>query len=146
VFEAVGPPPPLPVPTSAETVPATLLIVEDDPGVRSIERRLLEQAGHLVLEAGDGNAALDLVRAYTGPIDLILCDVVLPGPNGREVVEALRELRPGLGAIFISGHPPDVAARLGALADSPFLQKPFSAADLLAAVRQALTDRTPEAR
>ncbi len=126
--------------------PATLLLVEDDSGVRTIERRLLELAGHLVLEAGEGDAALDLVRAYTGPIDLVVCDVVLPGRNGREVVEALRHLRPGLRALFVSGHSPEMAARMGAPTDEPFLQKPFSAAELQGAVKKAMTDPPPEAR
>ena len=145
VFEAAVAPPVAPPPIApGEVAPATLLVVEDDPGVRAIERRLLEFAGHLVLEAEEGEAALDLVRAYTGPIHLVLCDVVLPGRSGREVVEALRRLRPGLPALFVSGHGPDMAVRLGAPAGAPFLQKPFSAAELHAAVRDALEARPPE--
>ncbi|MEO6463724.1 MAG: response regulator, partial [Candidatus Eisenbacteria bacterium] len=125
---------------------ATLLLVEDDPGVRIIERRLLELAGHLVLEAEAGDGALELVRAYTGTIDLVLCDLVLPGQNGPEVVAALRQLRPGLRALFVSGHSPEMALRLGAPPNHPFVQKPFSAAEIQDAVRRALSDPTPEAR
>jgi two-component system cell cycle sensor histidine kinase/response regulator CckA len=145
VFETEVAAPPPPPPGPGPIAPATLLVVEDDPGVRSIERRLLELAGHLVLEAEDYDSALELVRAYTAPIDLVLCDVVLPGRGGHEVVEAIRRLRPEVRALFVSGHARDVAARMGATADHPFLQKPFSAAELNAAVREALVD-SPRSR
>ena len=144
-FETAAPPPvPAPAVAAPPAGPAgTLLLVEDDAAVRVIERRLLEIAGHLVLEAHDYDSAVELVRAYAGVIDLVVCDVMLPGRTGREVADALRRLRPDVRILFVSGHSREIVQRLGAGADVPFLQKPFSAVELHEAIRRALGDVPP---
>jgi CheY-like chemotaxis protein len=71
----------------------TVLLVEDQEDVRSLARDVLESCGYTVLEAANGVSALDLAAQYTGPIELLLTDAVMPGMNGRELSERLTELR-----------------------------------------------------
>jgi nitrogen-specific signal transduction histidine kinase/CheY-like chemotaxis protein len=123
--------------------PLTVLLIEDDAGVRNVERRLLEAAGHRVLEAHDADSAIAQVRGRTEALDLVMCDIMLPGRNGHEVVAAIRTLRPGIRALFVSGHSRDVLSSTGAAPGLTFLQKPFSAGDLKDAVRRALADVPP---
>jgi DNA-binding NtrC family response regulator len=99
---------------------------------------LLELAGHTVIEAPQGEAAMAVLRDHPGRIDLVITDVLMPGMTGRDVVEATRRMRPEAAVLYVSGHAGDVLARAGGDAAAPFLQKPFSAADLHAAVRRAL--------
>jgi PAS domain S-box-containing protein len=117
----------------------TILLVEDDDTVRRFARRALESQGYRIVEAASAARALALEETHTGPLDLLLTDVVMPGANGRELAEAIESRRPGLPVLFTSGYTPDVlvhhrVSELGA----PFLEKPFSSAGLAAAVRQAL--------
>ncbi len=145
-FETASPPvAPPPVAIPPPTAAATILLVEDEDAVRSIERRLLEIAGHVVLEAPHGEAAVAILRDHPGRIDLVITDVLMPGMTGREVVEATRRMRPNTAVLYVSGHSGDVLARVGGEADAPFLQKPFSAKDLHAAVGSAL-EATGESR
>ncbi len=138
-FETAAPPvAPLPAEVPPPPVAATILLVEDEEAVRSIERRLLEIAGHVVLEAPHGEAAVAILRDHRGRIDLVITDVLMPGMTGREVVESTRRMRPGTAVLYVSGHTGEVLARVGGEADAPILQKPFSAKELHAAVRSAL--------
>ena len=129
---------PRPAPPAPATPATTILLVEDDEAVRSIEKRLLELAGHAVLEAPNGEAALGLLRDHPGRIELVITDVLMPGMTGRDVVEATRRMRPEAAVLYVSGHSGDVLARVGGDAAAPFLQKPFSASELHAAIRRAL--------
>jgi PAS domain S-box-containing protein len=122
----------------------TILLVEDDPEVRLIERRLLEMQGYSVLEAGSGDAAVGIARSFPGKIDLLVADVVMPGRSGREVAEAVRNLRPETRVLYVSGHTGDfVKRREGLPEDAPFLQKPFSSAQLGQAIRTVLAGVKP---
>jgi len=116
----------------------TILVVEDDKAVREFACRVLEQAGHRTLAA----ASPDEARRWaseTAAIDLVLSDVVLPGMNGRELCEELRNHRVGLKVLFMSGYPSDTVSQHGVLETGiHLLQKPFVAQTLLAAVRQVL--------
>ncbi len=130
---------PAPRPLSDMRGAETILIVEDEPDVRSIERRLLELRGYRILEADGYESALEVARRHDGPIALVLADVVLPGRSGREVVEALKNEVPGLRALYVSGHSSDIVEKRGDLdPGAPFLQKPFASADLSEAIRRAL--------
>src|SRR5206468_3915831 len=80
----------------------TVLLVEDEPGVRKIARLALETRGYTVLEAAGGDAALKAAAAHPGPIHLLVTDVVMSGMSGREVAEALRAGRPEMRVIYIS--------------------------------------------
>src|SRR5437773_1937293 len=83
----------------------TVLVVEDETPVRSVARQVLERHGYTVLEAPSAEAALDVATRYSGTIDLLLTDVVMPGLNGRELASRLADLRPDARVIFMSGYP-----------------------------------------
>ena len=108
-----------PQPGVASTVPASVLVVEDEEVVRRLLRQVLEQAGYDVLEAADGAEALSL--AATCRVDLLLTDMTMPGLNGREVAERLRAERPDLKVIYMSGYA-DGALEQGV----EVLEKPFT--------------------
>jgi signal transduction histidine kinase/ActR/RegA family two-component response regulator len=119
-----------------------ILVVEDEEMVRRIARRALEEFGYEVVEASDGQAALDLLERLPEPPDLILCDIVMPGLSGPELGAALAERAPGVRLLYMSGYPgSDVKLRQLVLPSAPFIQKPFGAADLAAKVR-TLLDRS----
>jgi PAS domain S-box-containing protein len=133
---AVRPPARADAPRGTETV----LLVEDDDGVSRFLAGTLRRSGYQVLVASHPAAALALVETYADPIHLVITDVVLPGGTGLELVLDLAELRPGLPALYISGYADGVLADQGTVPKaSHFLQKPFSAADLLTRIRQILS-------
>ncbi|MGH7725128.1 MAG: PAS domain-containing protein [Candidatus Eiseniibacteriota bacterium] len=138
VFEPQAPPPRLTPPADARGA-ETILIVEDEPDVRTVERRLLEARGYRVLEAEGYDSALGIARSHKGRIALVLADVILPGRSGRQVVEALQNTLPDLRVLYVSGHSSDIIVKRGELDPGlPFLQKPFSSAELADAIRRAL--------
>jgi signal transduction histidine kinase/CheY-like chemotaxis protein len=113
-----------------------ILVVEDDPAVRTVATRSLRAAGYDVLAAASGEQAREIV-ASVGRLDLVVCDIVLPGRSGFDVVAALRETRPGLPALFVSGY----SAELPRTGDEPFLAKPYTPDLLTARVRAVLDAR-----
>jgi PAS domain S-box-containing protein len=118
---------------------ATVLVVEDEPAVLRVERRMLERFDYRVLAAATPGEALALAARHTGEIDLLLTDVVMPEMNGRELAERLRARLPNLRCLYMSGYTADVIAHQGVVApDVQFVQKPFSAEQLARAVRAAL--------
>jgi len=117
----------------------TVLVVEDKPSLLSLARRILEMGGYRVLAAKDGNEALKRCREHDGAIHIMVTDVVMPGMGGRTLAEIVRELHPGIKVLFVSGYTNEAVQRHGALmADSEFLEKPFSASGLLRKVRKVL--------
>jgi two-component system cell cycle sensor histidine kinase/response regulator CckA len=116
-----------------------ILLVEDDDAVRRVTRRMLEGFGYTVLDAAGPRQALDLARDHIGTINLVLTDVIMPGMNGRELVEGILKLRPGLRVVYASGYTDDVAL-LSQLRSQAlfFLQKPFNSQGLSHIVRSAL--------
>jgi PAS domain S-box-containing protein len=118
----------------------TVLLAEDEESVRTMVRRVLEEQGYTVLAAASGREALDLAHGHTGVIDLVLTDVVMPGMDGGELVEAVRRLRPKVRSICMSGYA-EGAVRPETLGETTFLQKPFSPSALTRIVRQVLEDR-----
>jgi signal transduction histidine kinase/DNA-binding response OmpR family regulator len=122
----------------------TVLLVEDEVGLRALGRRILQRLGYTVLEAGDGRAALRLAQRHRGPIDLLLTDVILPQMTGVELARQLSALRPGMRLLFVSGYPGDALGRHGvAEAGGRVLSKPFSPALLGRTVRDVLDAAAP---
>jgi CheY-like chemotaxis protein len=113
----------------------TILLVEDDPVVRHVVRLLLELEGDSVVEAKDGDDALTVLDGYHGELDLLVTDVMMPGLSGAEVCDRVREGRPGLPTLFISGFYPEAVFPDQRLPEgSAFLAKPFMPEELIEAV------------
>jgi CheY-like chemotaxis protein len=120
----------------------TVLLVEDDPGVRALAARVLRRQGYHVWEAADGPQALRLAAEQDSPMHLLLSDVIMPGMNGRVLADQLCAERPQLKVLFISGYADEVLGRHGVLEPGiPFLQKPFSPESLARKVREVLDSR-----
>jgi PAS domain S-box-containing protein len=127
-------------PGGAETV----LVVEDDSGVREIVTTALTRKGYRVLSAAEGAAAIDLARAHAGEIPLLLTDIVMPGMTGRDIARALTAARPGIRVLYMSGYTDDAVVRHEVLeADTPYLPKPFTTRALAQKVREVLDARRP---
>ncbi|HXV87148.1 MAG TPA: ATP-binding protein, partial [Gemmatimonadales bacterium] len=119
----------------------TILLVEDEAGVRALARRVLHGLGYAVLEAGDSGAAEILAGGYDGVIHLLVTDVVLPSGGGRQLADRLVSRRPGLRVLYMSGYTQNAIVHRGILeARTAFLHKPFSPQDLAARVRQVLDE------
>jgi CheY-like chemotaxis protein len=117
----------------------TILLVEDEPSVRAVTARMLRSLGYTVLEAAHGEAALSLASTSQQEFHLVITDIVMPHVGGRELIGRLREARPDLRVLFISGYAEDAITRNGRLEDGvAFLQKPFTRPALARAVREAL--------
>ena len=111
---------------------ATVLIVEDDAGIRELAGKILTRCGYDVLVADGGAQAVEIGRRNAVKIDVLLSDVVMPGMSGPVVASILRELRPSIKVVFMSGYTEDPVVREGVMGRNvPFLQKPFTP-DLLA--------------
>ncbi|MBP7096819.1 MAG: sigma-54-dependent Fis family transcriptional regulator, partial [Spirochaetia bacterium] len=118
----------------------TILVVDDEPGIRTTVREVLEDERYRVLVAEDGQAALDALEL--DPVDLVVLDVWLPRVGGMDVLAKIKESRPGLETIVISGHASvDMAVQALKLGAFDFVEKPISLDRLLAAVRNALAIR-----
>ena len=117
----------------------TILVVEDDEGVRRLIVGTLAMCGFKVLQAADGTGALAEATQHAGSIDLLLTDVIMPGMNGKEVADRLTALRPGIKVLFISGYSGELIAKAGVLhAGIAYLPKPFTSDVLAARVREML--------
>jgi two-component system, cell cycle sensor histidine kinase and response regulator CckA len=109
------------------TLKKTILVVEDDPGIRELASRVLVRYGYAVLTASGGDEARSLCEKHEGEIDLLLSDVVMPGMSGPKVAEMLTAMRPAMKVVYMSGYSDEAVARHGGMAhDTPFLQKPFT--------------------
>ncbi len=117
----------------------TILVVEDDEDVRDLATQILEMQGYTVLTAKSGEDALLSMSRRGDDIDLVLTDVVMPGMNGKELVDTLVEVQPALKIMFMSGYTNDLIATKGILSDDIVLiTKPFTAETLTRAVRTVL--------
>jgi hypothetical protein len=130
---------PLPAPASARGGSETLLLVEDEEGVREVIVEWLSGHGYAVLTAQNGAHALAVAGAHAGPIDLMIADVVMPQMGGPELASRLLPLRPEMKVIYVSGYADEAIGDPGKLAAGvAFLQKPFSLDVLLRRVREIL--------
>jgi DNA-binding NtrC family response regulator len=117
----------------------TVLLVEDEVGVRRLTSRILNNAGYRVLEAVNGDAAEKLFAEHAGSIDLVVTDVIMPGCGGPELLKRLRIHAPDLKGLYMSGYTEHSAAqKTGFDRGLPFVQKPFTAAEFVRRVRDAL--------
>lgn len=117
----------------------TILLVEDDAGVRGLARSVLRRAGYRVLEAETGDAAIAMCASHPEDIDLLVTDVVMPRMSGRQLAERLRPLRPEMKVLFMSGYADDVSFQQGVLdAGVAFLQKPLMPESFSQKVREVL--------
>jgi DNA-binding NtrC family response regulator len=125
--------------SSPTRVRGTILVVEDDDGVRQFVRLGLEHAGYTIVCATDGDQALELYQANPDRFDLVLTDVIMPTRTGPELAAELHRIRPGQRVVFMSGftgatiiHPADLPPGM------PFLEKPFTLDRLLHVITGAL--------
>jgi CheY-like chemotaxis protein len=119
----------------------TLLLVEDEEGVRTLAAYVLRDCGYEVLEARHGEEALRVAANHDGPIGLLVTDVVMPHLGGRELAERLKACRPETRVLFLSGYTDDAIVRHGILeAEVAFLQKPFTTTALARKVREVLDE------
>lgn len=117
----------------------TILVVEDEPDVRDLFRKILERAGYSVLDACDGQAALELARAQGDGFDLLLTDVVMPNMGGIELAVELQADRPDLKVLFVSGYGGSNMLDRGNLPPgTAYLPKPFTPEALLRKLRMVL--------
>jgi PAS domain S-box-containing protein len=129
--------PPAPPKRGTETV----LLAEDDTTLRNLARAVLEGHGYTVIEAEDGQEAIDKLRLFRDRIQLLLVDVVMPKKNGKEVYEEAQRITPGLKALFASGYPADIIQKKGILEEGiKFVSKPIAPVDLLRKVREVLDE------
>ena len=115
----------------------TVLLCEDEPDLRELTREVLEEFGYRVLEAADGRHALEVSAGHTGPIHLLLTDVVMPRMNGSDLAAQLTRERP-LRVLYMSGYTETSVVRRGDVPGAAFLQKPFSPTALARTVREVL--------
>jgi diguanylate cyclase (GGDEF)-like protein len=132
-----------PVPHAQPLTPAggaeTILLVEDDGGVRSLARRVLESKGYRVLEARQGDEALAISAWYDGPIALMLTDLVMPGKGGRELARCFASVRPDMRVLYMSGYTDNAIFQQQVFdPGTAFLSKPFTPDELARKVREVL--------
>jgi CheY-like chemotaxis protein len=117
----------------------TILLVDDEPSVLKMTKRVLEEMGYIVLAAGTAREAIRLAGEHASEIHLLLTDVVMPGMNGRDLAENLLTLYPHLKYLLMSGYTANIIGHEGALgAGVNFIEKPFSMQDLSVKLRQVL--------
>lgn len=116
-----------------------ILVVDDEPLVLLLLKRVLSEAGYNVLGAESGEDALEVAASFAGRIHLLLTDLTMPGISGQQLSAALVQRRPDLQVIYMSGYCDRAAAGLNSLHGSvAFLQKPFGRPSLLAAIHEVL--------
>ena len=144
-------PPPMPVQAVVappaelvETAKAmeTILVVEDEGGIRALVRKILRRQGYTVIEASNGEEAMKFCRENAGKIDLLITDMMMPNMGGRELAEALKAHCQGMKVLYVSGYTDDATVYSG---DFPpgtaFLQKPFTLGSLLDKVKEVLAEQ-----
>jgi len=117
----------------------TVLVVEDQAEVRVLTSTILRKLGFAVMEASDAAQAIALAQRFDGEIRVMLTDVIMPGTNGKELAERMAQLRPRTKVIFMSGYTDRIMSHDGVLDEAvAYLQKPFTAEQLSAALRRVL--------
>ncbi|MCB0274108.1 MAG: response regulator, partial [Calditrichaeota bacterium] len=130
--------------TSLPTIPLpggneVLLLVEDELAILNLVKRMLQKIGYRVLIAKNAREAVELAEEFSGDIDLLITDVVMPEMNGRDLSYRLQEIQPELKTLFMSGYTANIIAHHGIVDERVnFIQKPFSMEDLAGKVRKAL--------
>jgi len=121
----------------------TVLLVEDEGQVRTLECGILKARGYNVLTAGHGKDAVRICQEYPGPIHLLVTDLILPHMNGRELARRILPMRASMKVLFVSGYPDETIMSAGLARNKvPFLQKPFASETFLKTVRNVLDGRS----
>ena len=118
----------------------TILLVEDQSQLRNLTRKFLQGLGYKVLDAGFPGEAIQIAQQFTGKIDLLLTDVVMPGMNGRELAQQLRPFYANMQVLYVSGFADQTLEGDGLDANDPFLAKPFVHQELAARIRELLRE------
>ncbi len=116
----------------------TILLVDDEDGIRVVLRRQLVARGHTVLEASDGHEALEVIRMRRGHLDLVLADVMMPQMNGTELAAAIGQEFRGLPVILMSAYAPAGLTQVSPGRSVPVLQKPFASGQVEELIQVAL--------
>jgi PAS domain S-box-containing protein len=127
-----------PAPAAEAAGAGTVLLVDDEAPIRRLGRAILEAGGYRVLEASDGEEAIEVFRRHQPEIQLVLLDMMMPRKGGRDTLQELHRLAPGLPVILASGYAPVSPEELQALGAKTYIQKPFRLAELSRMVRLAL--------
>jgi two-component system cell cycle sensor histidine kinase/response regulator CckA len=123
----------------------TVLLVEDEESLRELVGELLEANGYHVLVAEDPTKAIQTAERHEGVIHLLLTDVLMPGMNGRELAQRVKERRPDIRVLYMSGHTEDSIAQSGLVEPGALLiSKPFTQESLARKLREALGPRSRE--
>jgi DNA-binding response OmpR family regulator len=138
-MEEVGLPPQLPLIRPVEPHQSVILVADDEPLIRNLVTLLMQREKHLVLCAADGKEGLELSRHYPGKIDLVITDMTMPRLNGTDLCAHLREERPGIKALVMTGA--DISEIVDRNIDLPYLPKPFDGRALVERVRVILAAR-----
>ena len=128
----------------ATTAPRrSVLVVDDEQGLRELVCRTLQAEGYATLEAGDGAEALNVMETAADQVDLVVTDVVMPSMDGRELGRRLSQRWPDLPILYVSAYDVNDIFRRGSPSHSaPFLQKPFPLELLVSTVRDLISSRT----
>jgi signal transduction histidine kinase len=146
IAETPAPAPPKPPRAPAEAGTGTILLVEDEPSLRTLFEMLLRSAGYVVISAGSAEEALPLVETHAGELDLLLTDVILLGRDGAALAKDYLDRHPRGRVLFMSGYTDDVIVHHGVLVPgTAFLEKPVRPATLLETVRALLMGAVPPA-
>ena len=130
---------PAPEHASGSGVGETVLVVEDEPALREVTRRILSRNGYQVITAANGHEAIEVAANQAGRIDVVLTDVVMPQMLGKEAAERIRRLRPGVKVLFMSGYTQGVLDTQGVVAAGVnLIEKPFTEKSLLTKLRQVI--------
>lgn len=121
----------------------TVLLAEDEAEVREMLKILLERCGYKVIEAANGEDAVKNFKENKDRVRILLCDVRMPRKTGKEVYDAIRKMKPGIKALFMSGYSGDVVRKDG-ISDkgTDFISKPISPSELLKKIREVLDAKT----
>jgi CheY-like chemotaxis protein len=118
----------------------TILVAEDEAMLRELAHEFLATAGYTVLEASNGEEAMEVSERYEGPLHLLMTDAIMPRMSGRELSGRLRAQRPDIKVLLVSGYTDDTVLQNGLLeSGTAFLQKPFTRESLLRKAREVLS-------
>ncbi len=123
-------------PEPVEPVPVTIMVVEDEKGIRGLIQKILKREGYQVLVASNSDEADEAAAASPHPIRLVIADLNVSGRDGRAIADRLSGRYPDLRVLYISGYADDPEATTRAVGPAPFLQKPFTLAALVKKVRE----------
>jgi len=129
----------IPISALPEKAMATILVVDDDPGIRTVLERVLRHAGYIILSAGAGQEAVHASNTYAGPIHLLITEIVLPDMSGPFLTNYVQLLRLEIPVLFLSLIDQTTLLTQGTIThEDRFLSKPLSVSDLLDTVREIL--------